>query len=929
MQRNDLTQLKRAVGEAVLRATYGLRRISSAALKKTFIPLSIAALLAVAPAAFAIDFTFSANKTVDAQGVQGTGYVGTTLGSDANIFFNALDKVLTFECAEGELTWSGDITFNKLTGTNSIKIVGANDTSGDPTNDTYVHNFTGKISGSSNLEKLGAGVMVLSGANDYTGSTILNIGVLKVGTQEAADGFGNSSGLSFESGKNAIFDINGFNVTLKGLKSDDGNKSDIITNTGTSDAILTVNLAADNEYNSTIIDGATNKIGLAKLGTSTLTLTGVNTYTGATTISAGTLQLGLGGSIADSASVTMSGTSTLDLAGTATETTVINNLTGAAGNIITRSITDTHTLNAVNTGNTTFAGIINNGSVGGAVGLTKTGDGALNLTGANAYTGLTAVYAGTLQIGNAGAWSSDGSTGIGDYTVAAGAKLAIGYNATGAYNLQTNKNGNGLTVDLSNITLGAGSTLVIGDVSNSNPAEWISKTVTISNTFSGISDAMLEFVVDKNGGTSFLRIEDFNDSGSGGVSATNISVASNVASNFNSFGEKITNDEGTSLYRRLLVGSTDTSDTAGSGAFKLVDSKGDEIKQFSAGRYDFDFVYGTGITTTNGGAYSEAWMLKANLAEVALPDMSTMTLINIIGFELPRAQNVNGPWIRTKLGQINDSKALFDENNYQTVQLGWDKTFDAYCNNGTWNFGMFMEGDWIQGDGNYKSKYGNITGLLDSSTNGMGAGLYASRGFKNGLYADVVGRINLFKNSVNMDAFENPTKSYKADWTNTFFSIAVEVGKDFKSCDKHWTLNPYVRLIYTGAPSQEFDVIFADADNSITNVNVHTVDAWTSKLGGRLTYDAQRKCGWNWLSFVGADYYQGLSGNFGSGMYDKTTGMQQDIIAARPKNDLSYGTATLGATLMPRKNVALTAHGEGLFGDVNGWAIGARAAVSF
>ena len=106
---------------------------------------------------------------------------------------------------------------------------------------------------------------------------------------------------------------------------------------------------------------------LTKLGAGTLTLTGNNTYSGASTISAGTLQLGSGGS---------SGSIAGD---------VLNN----AALVIDR------------TGAISLAGDISgNGS------LTKLGAGTLTLTGSNTYSGGTTISAGTLEVGAGGASGS-------------------------------------------------------------------------------------------------------------------------------------------------------------------------------------------------------------------------------------------------------------------------------------------------------------------------------------------------------------------------------------------------------------------------------------------------------------------------------------------------------------------------------------------
>lgn len=100
--------------------------------------------------------------------------------------------------------------------------------------------------------------------------------------------------------------------------------------------------------------------GLTKLGVGTLALSGSNSYTGATTISAGALQIGDGGT-----------TGSIDSA------SIVDN--GAL--IFNRS-------NAITYG----------GSISGSGGLTKLGAGTLTLTGSHSYTGNTTVRSGTMVL---------------------------------------------------------------------------------------------------------------------------------------------------------------------------------------------------------------------------------------------------------------------------------------------------------------------------------------------------------------------------------------------------------------------------------------------------------------------------------------------------------------------------------------------------
>jgi fibronectin-binding autotransporter adhesin len=175
-------------------------------------------------------------------------------------------------------------------------------------------------------------------------------------------------------------------------------------------------------YSATIANVIAGSDGLIKSDLGTLVLTGANTYTGGTTISAGTLQIGNGGTngsvlgnivndgtlafdrsdavtfagnVSGIGSLTQNGTGTLILTGTNTYTggtiiqtgTLQGNSTSLQGNV-----TDNATLVFNQTSTGTFAGVIS-----GTGALIQNGAGTLILTGANTYSGGTAVSAGTLQ----------------------------------------------------------------------------------------------------------------------------------------------------------------------------------------------------------------------------------------------------------------------------------------------------------------------------------------------------------------------------------------------------------------------------------------------------------------------------------------------------------------------------------------------------
>jgi fibronectin-binding autotransporter adhesin len=123
---------------------------------------------------------------------------------------------------------------------------------------------------------------------------------------------------------------------------------------------------------------------LQQLDTSTLTLSGTNTYTGVTTISAGTLALTGTGSIAASSQINLTNAAaTFDISRTTTGASIIS-LAGVSNvNLGTKTLT-------VTAGN----GLdIYYGAIGGSGGLTVTG-GLAELGGTNTYTGVTTINSG-------------------------------------------------------------------------------------------------------------------------------------------------------------------------------------------------------------------------------------------------------------------------------------------------------------------------------------------------------------------------------------------------------------------------------------------------------------------------------------------------------------------------------------------------------
>ncbi|QOZ33580.1 autotransporter domain-containing protein [Bradyrhizobium sp. CCBAU 53421] len=259
--------------------------------------------------------------------------------------------------------------------------------------------FSGAItdgSGKTGLSLVNANTaLTLSGANTYSGATTVGDGVSASSLiGGAVNALSANSSVTVKAASN--LDLGGFNQQIAGLSG-----GGIVTNNGAA-AVLTVNNQGGSAttFGGAIQDG-TGATGLALGGSLTkLTLTGTNTYSGGTTINAGTLALSGTGSLAASSAVNLATGATFDISQTsagASITTLGNTGTGQTGTVSLGAQMLTITASS-----TSFAGVIQDGGIqNGAGGSLKINGGALTLTGANTYTGGTLVCnCATLQLGN-------------------------------------------------------------------------------------------------------------------------------------------------------------------------------------------------------------------------------------------------------------------------------------------------------------------------------------------------------------------------------------------------------------------------------------------------------------------------------------------------------------------------------------------------
>ncbi|MBY8321795.1 autotransporter-associated beta strand repeat-containing protein [Salmonella enterica] len=476
----------------------------------------------------------------------------------------------------GQVVKSGDETLT-LSGTNTYSggtlisggtLVASNVEAlgtGDVTNDAVLELNTGgtfdnAISGSGQVVKSGDKMLTLSGANSYSGGTLISDGtlvasnvealgsgdvtndaVLELNTGGTFDNVISGSGKVEKSGDDALT-LSGSNTYTGGTLISGGtlvasNVEALGTGDVTDNATLALNAGGDFTNNI----GGTGRV--EKSGDQTLTLSGSNTYTGGTLISSGTL-------VATS----------VDALGT--------------GNV-----TNNATL-ALNTG----GDFINN--IGGTGRVEKSGDDALTLSGSNTYTGGTLISGGTLVANDVNA------LGTGDVTDNAALMLNTGgdfINNIGGTGRVEKSGDDTLTLSGSNTytggTLISGGTLVANDVNALGTGDVTDNATLALNAVGDFNNAIGGSGKVEKSGDDTLTLSGSNTYTGG----TLISGGTLVASNVEALGTGDVTDDAT-----LELNTGGKFDNAISGSGNVVKSGADTLTLSGSNTY-------TGGTTINDG----------------------------------------------------------------------------------------------------------------------------------------------------------------------------------------------------------------------------------------------------------------------------------------------------------------------------------------
>jgi autotransporter-associated beta strand protein len=238
--------------------------------------------------------------------------------------------------------------------------------SGDLILDTSSNQIlSGAISGNGSLVKNNSSILTLSGSNTHSGGTTLNAGTLRINNASAIGTgplvIGGAATIDNTSGSSLILITNNTQNWNSDFTFTCSNNLDLGTGAVAMNATRTLTVSA----NTLTVGGAISGsgFGLTKNGAGTLVLSGNNSYTGATTIHAGTLTIDANGRL-------------------------------AAGSY-SANISNNGTLRFASSLNQTLSGVLS-----GSGSLIKEGTSTLTLGGANTFTGTITVGAGRLS-GNA------------------------------------------------------------------------------------------------------------------------------------------------------------------------------------------------------------------------------------------------------------------------------------------------------------------------------------------------------------------------------------------------------------------------------------------------------------------------------------------------------------------------------------------------
>ena len=393
------------------------------------------------------DFSSANIDTLAALGTATTGFVsGSYLGLDSTSgdFTYASDlanpnsganAIGVIKLGANKLTLSGNNSYTGITMIGGGTLV-AGSTSAFGATGKNVYFMTTPAAGTSGTQLAGGNLELatdssvntynLNGTSSFSSTLTLNRATTGAGiTQNLGNWVAGNSTLTVAKGANVTSGTATVSFTGMSLGAGSGGNS-TLTPTDTNISITGAVNSTTNSAKTLILDGniagnsisgditnGSNVLSLTKSGASTWTLSGINTYTGTTTVSAGTLVLSgtntgagatnvIGGTLQAGAALAFNPNSAVTMTDAAAAVLDLNGYSNSIGSLAGGGGTGgnvtlgagTLTTGGDNT-STAYAG-----NISGNGGLTKTGSGVFTLSSAQGYLGATAVNVGSLIVNN-------------------------------------------------------------------------------------------------------------------------------------------------------------------------------------------------------------------------------------------------------------------------------------------------------------------------------------------------------------------------------------------------------------------------------------------------------------------------------------------------------------------------------------------------
>ena len=333
-------------------------------------------------------YTFTVNKVSGTDSYGGTiqnigtfikdgaGTLSLTHANNNTLFPNALT------ISNGVLELGGAGRFNAGSYSGAISLSSASSVLQIATSANQT--LSGAISGSGSLVKSSTGTNTLSGANSYAGGTTISGGTL---VASHANALGDAAGAVTVS-TNGVLRVNA-NMTRTGTVTVNGGE-----------------LGSDNGSTLTnngggfVLTGSSAAAAVVLAGSGGLTVSSPDarlwtqaTYSGATTVTSGQLNICGSGGISTNSAVSIASGATVNLTSFLAPTNINRTIAGLTGaGTLHSGGGGTVTVNKAS-GTDTFSGVISGGT-----GLIKAGAGTLVLAGTNTYSGATLVSGGALAL---------------------------------------------------------------------------------------------------------------------------------------------------------------------------------------------------------------------------------------------------------------------------------------------------------------------------------------------------------------------------------------------------------------------------------------------------------------------------------------------------------------------------------------------------